>query len=166
MAITFVACWAGAGWAAMSHDITHDYGVQKYHPEGDGPLMHDAVKLKDWNQNRFADEFDLSNYLIDGPITMEIRHRGNGHKKCGVNCCTEKWHFMAYSSTRAGNDPYYNESTRPIPCLDSDIDWLSFSAGKWVTDTFEINPDDVNTAPFRLFLLKKPAVRTNCVLTT
>ncbi len=156
IALTVVLCWAGAGWSSTTFDIMHDYGVQKYHPtQGDGPLTKNAVKLKDWNQSRFADEFDLSNYLIDGPITMEIRHKGNGHKHCGANCFTEKWHFLVYSSVGSGNDPYYNESTKLVPCADNDIDWLSFSGGHWVTDSFEIDPDAVKLTPFRLLFAEE-----------
>jgi len=155
--LTMVLCWASAGWTSTTFDLMHDYGVNKYQPtQGDGPLKHDAVKLKDWNDSRFADEFDLSNYLIDGLITMEIRHRGNGHKHEGATtCCTEKWHFVAYSSIGAGNDPYYNESTKLAPCLDRDIQWLSFSGGKWVTDSFEIDPAAVKLDNFRLLFAEE-----------
>ncbi len=156
MALTFVVCWAGAGWSATIK-LMHDYGLEKYHPtNGDGPLKKDAVILKDWNDSRFADEFDLSNYRIDSKkLTLKIKHKGNGSSECGANCFTEKWHFMAYSSEGAGNDPYYNESTKRIPCLDNSIDWLSFSGDGWVVDKFKIKAEDVKITPLRLLFAEE-----------
>ena len=156
MVLTFMACWSGACWSATIN-LMHDYGLEKYHPtNGDGPLITDAVILQEWNDSRFADEFDLSNYHIDSEeLTLTIRHICNGWGGDSTYYIREKWRFMAYSSEGAGNDPYYNENTSCTSCVDKSIDWLSFSGDRWVVDEFKIKTEDVRIAPFRLLFAEE-----------